>query len=783
MAKNKSDLQYLISDIEPLNNINENITKVNESVNTHENFDKSKHDEQSTIENALENISTYIIMFNTERTNQNNWEKKISKLQKQQEEIIKEDEKYAVPDLQKLQYLKKLKKEEEEYKAKIITSSEGTNQLFIGNPGVNSEVRGKIQSTKESVEILMSYIDQDKGGVKDDLVKIDEILKSIEEQLVYRKNQETKIKELIKNVDKEIEAKDTEIRKIRGNLGSALEKRNKYNDIDSKIKLLNKEKEALPASSIYTDEDSKKKSRELNKKIIKAQAKLNRVGNIQTINAEIITIRRNIVEATSAKEELANGNVNGDTAGKIYYQKTLLKDMQESINSLEMQKKLISEKKAKTEKSLENLEKANEKLNKSRNKLIKKEVRVEGIERKINTENISRKTNDAKREVLNKNNDKLDEKYLQYDTGKKLTFFRKAQRSFMKEMDSHRYSVFNGKTYDRYQILPDNFGAKPIRNTLKVVGTLLNIGLNGVGVASKYTFKGLAIGMNYVGNVSEFLFDKCSEKARNAEGIGPNIGWKALTVLTSPLKAVGMVFHASSKGFEAIGQFVREGCALLGTACKLVTHLTANSLLDNVGELKNALLKTSAAAIGIATSVVKEIGKQLKETGNGLDMPLVTETLRLTGSAMQALSLIADGVSQGVSKIFQGQFSEAAKVFASGVGSAAVTLGKEVAGTLTGVRYRAPKDIVQKKELLPGSLEHEVTQQRSVEAKSIEIGGISSKERLERAIKGTEDGKTMQQSIDLFKTKLDTQNILKKKKFAEEEDMKRGNSKKHTPGK
>ena len=202
----------------------------------------------------------------------------------------------------------------------------------------------------------------------------------------------------------------------------------------------------------------------------------------------------------------------------------------------------------------------------------------------------------------------------------------KIWKSATENMESHRYvrDAIGGDIHDSYAMT-----TKQAKGRFKALGNTLNYGSNLLGFAAKITVGGVGEGLKSVATGCEMAANKLASKWKEDSGVSKKI---VLGVGIAICKAVGSACQITGKVLEGAGSVAQELGSTLGSVVQIRPRAIADSLMRCVG-----------AVTKLVTEPVKELGTQLKMIGNRINVPGLSQSIKLVGNALQGAAQITEG--------------------------------------------------------------------------------------------------------------------------------------------
>ncbi|AIF80838.1 hypothetical protein I862_01375 [endosymbiont of Acanthamoeba sp. UWC8] len=218
-------------------------------------------------------------------------------------------------------------------------------------------------------------------------------------------------------------------------------------------------------------------------------------------------------------------------------------------------------------------------------------------------------------------------------------------------------------------------GDNPSDTILQKAGNGVYAGFNNLGAALNTVCSAASTGMQKINEWASMPLRITRENFTESKSFSRKSLWGVAIAASTALKAVGGLFGIGAASTEAAGHLVHETCILSGAAGR--TILRPNEL-DSYKIAGAALTRVGGEFVMNVTAPIKQLGTEVKDIGDEVKIPLLTQGLRLLGGAVQSFTQMTEGAAQGFRKMAVGDLKEGGKIVGAGALAAGNTVLKDV---------------------------------------------------------------------------------------------------------
>ncbi|KIE05031.1 hypothetical protein NF27_EY01270 [Candidatus Jidaibacter acanthamoeba] len=226
-----------------------------------------------------------------------------------------------------------------------------------------------------------------------------------------------------------------------------------------------------------------------------------------------------------------------------------------------------------------------------------------------------------------------------------------------------------GELKKKYE-LEDN----PNNTIMQKAGNAVYTGFNNLGAALNTVCSAASTGMQKINEWASMPLKYTRKNFTESPSFSRKSLWGVAIAASTALKAVGGLFGIGAASTEAAGHLVHETCILSGAAGR--TILRPNEL-DSYKIAGAALTRVGGEFVMNVTAPIKQLGTEVKDIGNEVKIPLLTQGLRLLGGAVQSFTQMTEGAAQGFRKMAVGDIKEGGKIVGAGALAAGNTVLKD----------------------------------------------------------------------------------------------------------
>ena len=237
-------------------------------------------------------------------------------------------------------------------------------------------------------------------------------------------------------------------------------------------------------------------------------------------------------------------------------------------------------------------------------------------------------------------------------------------------------------------------GDNPDGTALQKAGNGVYTGFNNLGAALNTVFSAASTGMQFINKQASKPLEFTRKNFTDSPSFSRKALWGVAIAASTALKAVGGLFGIGAASTEAAGHLVHETCILSGAAGR--TILRPNEL-DSYKIAGAALTRVGGEFVMNVTAPIKQLGTEVKDIGNEVKIPLLSQGLRLLGGAIQSFTQMTEGAAQGFRKMAVGDIKEGGKI----VGAGALAAGNTVLKDVVSVAGDAKRDVMGDKRKDP----------------------------------------------------------------------------------
>jgi hypothetical protein len=224
--------------------------------------------------------------------------------------------------------------------------------------------------------------------------------------------------------------------------------------------------------------------------------------------------------------------------------------------------------------------------------------------------------------------------------------------------------------------LDQSFDTKDTDSMFKKAGNATYNGFNNLGAGLNRSLGYVSAGFDEINKLSSKPLEFARKSFTEAPSFSRKAFWGVAIAATAAVKAVGGAFGIASASTYAAGNLIHEACILSGAAARTIFRPTELSSYKVAGA---AFAKLGSEFVMNVTAPVGQLGTELRDLGNKMSIPIVSQGIAIVGSVPQSIAQMTEGAAQGLRNALVGNLKEGGKLIGAGFMSALKTFGSSFA--------------------------------------------------------------------------------------------------------